>query len=140
MGIAPSSNHGLNSTTTTQRRSVAGRNNNSNNSPTTICSSQEVYIESLGLPYYALATHSSFFIIGSPLLENYGPCPYKWRQRYEEEPRPDKNGIGLFPASEVGAITATLGPAFDPQVLHCSDIVPRELVYPRHLNYKHCLG
>eukprot|EP00536_Pseudo-nitzschia_multiseries_P006104 jgi/Psemu1/14453/gm1.14453_g len=40
-----------NATATTQCRSVAGRNNN----PTTICSRQQVYIESLGLPYYALA-------------------------------------------------------------------------------------
>eukprot|EP00536_Pseudo-nitzschia_multiseries_P003441 jgi/Psemu1/7784/gm1.7784_g len=60
-------------------------NNNNNNNATAICSSQEVYIESLGLPYYALDawTHSSF-IIGSPLLENYDPCPYKCHQRYEE--------------------------------------------------------
>eukprot|EP00536_Pseudo-nitzschia_multiseries_P016311 jgi/Psemu1/45744/gm1.45744_g len=102
MGIGPFSNHGLNCTTLKEQgssspesiffccsssfpKSIVGRNNNSNNNPTTICSSQEVYIESLGLPYYALAawTHCSF-IIGSPLLENYDPRPYKRHQRFEE--------------------------------------------------------
>eukprot|EP00536_Pseudo-nitzschia_multiseries_P000655 jgi/Psemu1/1504/gm1.1504_g len=82
MGIAPSSNHGANystleeqgcllqllelglvlwtlsstNATDSQPGILNERNNsNSNNNPRTICNSQEVYIESLGLPYYALA-------------------------------------------------------------------------------------
>eukprot|EP00536_Pseudo-nitzschia_multiseries_P000653 jgi/Psemu1/1502/gm1.1502_g len=45
---------------TTVGLNIYGRNN-SNNNPTTICSSQEVYIESLSLPYYALAAWVAFF-------------------------------------------------------------------------------
>eukprot|EP00536_Pseudo-nitzschia_multiseries_P015775 jgi/Psemu1/43817/gm1.43817_g len=46
---------GLGHLSTQQQQQQPNAGLNSNNNPTIICSSQEVYIESLGLPYYALA-------------------------------------------------------------------------------------
>eukprot|EP00536_Pseudo-nitzschia_multiseries_P005906 jgi/Psemu1/13997/gm1.13997_g len=97
--------------TTTQRQ----RNNN----PMLICSSQEVYIESLGLPYYALAAWVHL------CLKTMIPVPTDPRPPYKNvEFDPTRGGNGVFTASELCAVAATLlAPASElHHALRCSNL------------------
>eukprot|EP00536_Pseudo-nitzschia_multiseries_P016920 jgi/Psemu1/48405/gm1.48405_g len=75
-------------------------------------------------------------------LKTMIPVPTDPRPPYKNvEFDPTRGGNGVFTASELRAVAATLlAPASElHHALRCSNL-GRGLLYPWHLNYKHCLG